>query len=90
MVVMLIEKICCFLPPDILYLEDVTKLNGVANIKKLRDFSQLTFKKGPQLHLVSYSCLYLYNQTHTIQLIASLMLTERRPKKQVLFFFSSP
>lgn len=40
MVVMLIEKICCFLPPDILYLGGVTELNGVANTKKLRDFSE--------------------------------------------------
>lgn len=59
---MLIKKICCFLQPGILYLE-ITKLNGVANTKKLREFSEWTFKKSPELYLVSYSYLYLYNQT---------------------------
>lgn len=82
MVVMLIKKICCFLQPDILYLGDVTELNGVASTKKWRHFSEWAFKKPPQLHLASYSCLYLYNQTHTMYLIASLILTNTQKGDQ--------
>lgn len=58
-------------------------------MKKWRHFSEWTFKKASQLHLVSYSCLYLYNQTHITYLIA-YKYKKRRPKEQILFFFFKP